>query len=121
MPAGAPSIVEAPYIFRHGSYYYLWVSFDLCCQGASSTYRTMVGRSTSITGPYVDRNGTAMTSGGATQVLAAHGNIHGPGHQAVLSDTSSEVLIYHYYADNGASLLGINTIGYDSAGWPFVY
>lgn len=113
--------IEAPYIFKHGSYYYLWVSFDYCCRGASSTYRIMVGRSTSVTGPYVDRNGTAMTSGGGTQMLASHGSIHGPGHQAVFADTDSDVLAYHYYADNGASYLGINLIGYDSAGWPFVY
>ncbi|MFG1685863.1 arabinan endo-1,5-alpha-L-arabinosidase [Nonomuraea sp. NPDC049269] len=118
---GGSTAVEAPFIFRHGSYYYLWVSFDLCCQGASSTYRIMVGRSTSVTGPYVDRNGTAMTSGGGTQVLAGHGGIHGPGHQAVITDSDADVLFYHYYADNGASLLGINLIAYDSAGWPYVY
>lgn len=113
--------IEAPVIVQRGSYYYLWVSFDRCCQGASSTYRVMVGRSTSVTGPFVDRNGTAMTAGGGTQVLASHGNIHGPGHQAVLADTDGDVLVYHYYANNGASLLGINRIGYDAAGWPFVY
>ncbi|WP_084504189.1 arabinan endo-1,5-alpha-L-arabinosidase [Actinoplanes sp. N902-109] len=113
--------IEAPYLVRHGSYYYLWVSFDYCCRGAASTYRVMVGRSTSVTGPFVDRNGTAMTSGGGTQVLASHGSIHGPGHQAVFTDTDADVLVYHYYADSGASYLGINLIGYDSAGWPFVY
>ncbi|WP_305787906.1 arabinan endo-1,5-alpha-L-arabinosidase [Symbioplanes lichenis] len=113
--------IEAPYMVKHGSYYYLWVSFDLCCRGASSTYRIMVGRSTSPTGPFVDRNGTALTSGGGTQVLAGHGSIHGPGHQAAFADTDAEVLVYHYYADSGASYLGINLLGYDSAGWPFVY
>jgi arabinan endo-1,5-alpha-L-arabinosidase len=113
--------IEAPVIARHGNYYYLWVSFDRCCQGAASTYRVMVGRSTSVTGPYVDRSGKAMTAGGGTQVLAGHGNIHGPGHQAVLPDTDAEALVYHYYADNGAALLGINLLGYDAAGWPFVY
>ena len=113
--------IEAPTLVRHGSYYYLWVSFDLCCRGASSTYRIMVGRSTSVTGPFVDRNGTAMTAGGGTQVLASHGSIHGPGHQAVLPDSDGDVLVYHYYANNGASYLGINLIGYDAAGWPYVY
>ena len=113
--------IEAPVITQRGGYYYLWVSFDLCCRGAASTYRVMVGRSTSLTGPYSDRNGTPMTSGGGTQVLAGHGNIHGPGHQAVLPDADGEALVYHYYANNGASLLGINLIGYDAAGWPFVY
>ncbi|MEN3310249.1 MAG: arabinan endo,5-alpha-L-arabinosidase [Micromonosporaceae bacterium] len=118
---GGSTAVEAPYLFRHGSFYYLWVSFDLCCRGAASTYRVMVGRSTSVTGPYTDRSGTAMTAGGGTQVLAGHGSIHGPGHQAVLADTDANILIYHYYADNGASFLGINRIGYDTSGWPFVY
>jgi len=118
---GGSTAIEAPFIFQHGAYYYLWVSFDLCCKGASSTYRIMVGRSTSVTGPYLDRNGTAMTAGGGTQVLAGHGSIHGPGHQAVISDTDGDILVYHYYADSGASFLGINRLGYDGAGWPFVY
>jgi len=113
--------IEAPTLVRHGSYYYLWVSFDFCCRGAASTYRIMVGRSTSVTGPFVDRNGTALTAGGGTQVLASHGAIHGPGHQAVLADADGDVLVYHYYADNGAPYLGINLIGYDAAGWPYVY
>jgi arabinan endo-1,5-alpha-L-arabinosidase len=113
--------IEAPFIFKHGAYYYQWVSFDRCCAGAASTYRIMVGRSTSVTGPYVDRNGTPMTAGGGTQVLAGHGSIHGPGHQAVFADTDAEVLMYHYYTNSGAAQLGINLIGYDSAGWPFVY
>ncbi|MCO8270516.1 arabinan endo-1,5-alpha-L-arabinosidase [Actinoplanes sp. TRM 88003] len=113
--------IEAPTLVRHGSYYYLWVSFDLCCRGASSTYRVMVGRSTSPNGPFTDRNGVAMTSGGGTQVLAGHGSIHGPGHQTVITDTDADVLFYHYYANNGTSFLGVNVIGYDSAGWPFVY
>jgi arabinan endo-1,5-alpha-L-arabinosidase len=117
----AGGAVEAPFIYRHGGYYYLFVSFDRCCQGASSTYRVMVGRSTSVTGPYTDRNGVAMTAGGGTEVLAGHGSIHGPGHQAVLSDSTGDVLFYHYYADNGASFLGINLIGWDAAAWPYVY
>jgi arabinan endo-1,5-alpha-L-arabinosidase len=116
---GGYTSVEAPFIYRHGSYYYLFVSFDLCCRGASSTYRIMVGRSTSVTGPYTARNGVAMNSGGATEILAGHGSIHGPGHQAVIND-GQDRLFYHYYADNGASRLGINSLGWDSAGWPFV-
>ncbi len=117
----ASGAIEAPFIYRHGGYYYLFVSFDLCCKGASSTYRIMVGRSTAVTGPYTDRNGAALTSGGGTQILAGHGSIHGPGHQAVISDNGQDVLFYHYYADSGASYLGINLLGWDSAGWPFVY
>ena len=113
--------IEAPFLFRHGSYYYLFVSFDLCCRGASSTYRIVVGRSTSVTGPFADKNGTAMTSSGGSEILAGHGSIHGPGGQSVFTDSDADVLVYHYYADNGAARLGINLLGYDSAGWPYVY
>jgi arabinan endo-1,5-alpha-L-arabinosidase len=113
--------IEAPTIHYRDGYYYQYVSFDSCCQGADSTYRIMVGRSTSVTGPYVDRNGTAMTAGGGTEILAGHGSIHGPGHQAVLSDSDSDVLFYHYYKDDGSPHLGINLLGYDAQGWPYVY
>ncbi|MEV4523891.1 family 43 glycosylhydrolase [Micromonospora tulbaghiae] len=113
--------IEAPVLVKRGSWYYLYVSFDRCCQGAASTYRIMVGRSASPTGPFVDRVGRDMLAGGGTQILASHGNVHGPGHQAVLADTDGDVLFYHYYADDGASLLGVNRIGYDAAAWPYVY
>lgn len=113
--------IEAPVIVSRGGYHYLYVSFDLCCRGASSTYRVMVGRSTSPTGPFVDRNGVPLTSGGGTEILSGHGGVHGPGHQAVLADVDGDVLFYHYYADNGTALLGINLLGYDAAGWPYVH
>ena len=113
--------IEAPFLFKHGSYYYLYVSFDICCQGASSTYRIMVGRSTSPNGTFVDKNGTAMTSSGGTEILAGQGSIHGPGGQSVFTDSDADVLVYHYYTNSGAANLGLNLIGYDSAGWPFVY
>jgi arabinan endo-1,5-alpha-L-arabinosidase len=113
--------IEAPFLFKHGSYYYLYVSFDYCCRGAASTYRIMVGRATSPNGPFVDKNGTRMTSGGGSEILAGHGSIHGPGGQSVFTDGGTDVLVYHYYDDRGASKLGINLLGYDAAGWPYVY
>ena len=112
--------IEAPSIHHRDGYYYLYVSFDSCCQGADSTYRVMVGRSTSVTGPYVDQAGVPMTAGGGTEVLASHGSVHGPGHQTVFSDADADVLMYHYYAASGASFLGINLLRYDD-GWPSVY
>ncbi|SDM22113.1 arabinan endo-1,5-alpha-L-arabinosidase [Nonomuraea jiangxiensis] len=118
---GGTTAIEAPVIVKRGSYYYLYVSWDACCRGAASTYRVMVGRSTSVTGPYRDRDGTAMTSGGGTEILAGHGSLHGPGHQAVLSEADGDRLFYHYYGDDGRSRLGINNLGFDSAGWPYLY
>ncbi|MET7283691.1 arabinan endo-1,5-alpha-L-arabinosidase [Kribbella sp. NPDC005582] len=112
--------IEAPNMVKRGNYYYLFVSFDYCCRGAQSTYRVMVGRSTSVNGPFRDRNGAAMTSGGGTEILASQGSIHGPGHQDVFGDTDHDILVYHYYADDGTPFLGINWLIWDSAGWPVV-
>lgn len=80
-----------------------------------------MGRSTSVTGPYTDRSGKALTSGGGTQVLAGHGRIIGPGGQSLLHDVDGDLLVHHYYdgADNGTAKLGINLLGWDSAGWPY--
>ena len=47
-PPGLPGdwqAIEAPFIVQHGDYFYLFVSFDLCCRGTKSSYKTMVGRS----------------------------------------------------------------------------
>jgi arabinan endo-1,5-alpha-L-arabinosidase len=112
--------VEAPVIVRHGNYYYLWVSFDRCCQGAASTYRIMVGRSSSITGPYLDKSGKDMMAGGGTEVLAGQGSVHGPGHNAVFTDSDADVLVYHWYNNDGRSTIGINLLRYDN-GWPVAY
>jgi arabinan endo-1,5-alpha-L-arabinosidase len=89
--------VEAPFIHRKDSYYYLWVSFDSCCKGAASTYRIMVGRSKNVKGPYLDKAGKDMMQGGGTQMMSSHGSIHGPGHNAVFTDGDGDVLVYHYY------------------------
>src|SRR4030095_6430958 len=55
--AGSSGAIEAPSIIRKNNYYYLFVSFDFCCRGANSTYNIRVGRSRSLTGPYLDRRG----------------------------------------------------------------
>ena len=118
-PAGVQGAVEAPFIVQRDGFYYLFVSFDFCCRGTSSTYRVMVGRSTSITGPYVDRGGVAMTNGGGTEVLATHGGVIGPGHQALIPDTDGWLMVYHYYTATDHRL-GMNHVGW-SEGWPTLF
>ncbi|GAB7366689.1 hypothetical protein MBLNU230_g0647t1 [Neophaeotheca triangularis] len=118
----AGGAIEAPVITHHGSYYYLWASFDICCQGADSTYRVMVGRSADVEGPYVDAAGVDMTNGGGLEVLAGNpGVINGPGHQAVLEDSDGTALFYHWYDPSGFAQLGINLMRWDENGWPVVY
>jgi len=120
-PTGTKA-VEAPYIVKRNGYYYLFASYDVCCQGASSTYKVKVGRATSVTGPYYDKNGVAMMSNGGTPVLESHGSIIGPGGQSIMNDTDGDLIVYHYYDgnDNGTPKLGINLLSW-STGWPVAY
>lgn len=110
--------VEAPFIVRHDKYFYLFVSWDLCCRGTRSTYRTMVGRATSVTGPYLDESGTPMAQGGGTQLLGANSRWLGPGGESVLDDGGKDLLVFHAYdAKTGRPSLQISTIAWKDD-WP---
>jgi arabinan endo-1,5-alpha-L-arabinosidase len=116
-----PNAIEAPAILRHRGYYYLFVSLDFCCRGVDSTYKIAVGRSRSLTGPYLDRLGTPLAHGGGTVILSERGTLFGPGGQSVSSHRGNDYLVYHHYdgALNGAHQLGIRRIRW-RAGWPEV-
>ncbi len=111
--------IEAASIVSHNGYYYLFVSFDACCKGTSSTYRTMVGRATSITGPYTDKAGKDMMQGAAEQLLASTGRYIGPGGGTAWRDGDNYLYVYHYYDGDagGASKLQVRPIQFDGADW----
>jgi arabinan endo-1,5-alpha-L-arabinosidase len=112
--------VEAPFVFHHAEFYYLFVSWDLCCRGTKSTYRTMVGRSSSVTGPYLDRSGKPMADGGGSPVLVANGKWLGPGGESLLHLSTEDIMVFHAYsAVDGHPALQISTVGWKD-GWPEV-
>lgn len=111
--------IEAPVIIKEGSYYYLFTSWDTCCAGLSSTYNIRVGRSSSITGTYVDQAGVSLKSGGGTLILSTHGSIVGPGGQSVFKTGGVVYLVYHYYTSSGFNL-AVNKLDF-STGWPRPY
>ncbi|EEF60159.1 LamG-like jellyroll fold domain-containing protein [Pedosphaera parvula] len=92
--------IEASCIYRRGGYYYLFVNWGSCCSGVNSTYNIRVGRSTNITGPYLDRNGVDMVNGGGTLFMQGNGKYDGPGHVGIISDGPNQWFTYHYYDAN---------------------
>ena len=114
--------IEAPFIFRKGAYYYLFTSFDYCCRGPQSTYKMVVGRSKSLTGPYLDKTNTSLEQGGGSLVLAGNSQWFGVGHNAVCAFDGIDYLVFHGYdaADKGRSKLRIEPIAWDAEGWPVV-
>ncbi|WP_052090510.1 family 43 glycosylhydrolase [Modestobacter caceresii] len=113
--------VEGPSIIRHGDHYYLFASFDYCCRGAESDYRVVVGRSTSITGPYLDRDGVSLLEGGGTEVLRGYNEFQGTGHPDVYSAGGVDYFVNHYYdaLSDGTPRLNVRTLSW-SDGWPTV-
>lgn len=127
VPAGAPSIVEAPYIFAHGGYYWLIASYDYCCKGVSSTYYTVIGRSKRVEGPYLGKDGSSMLKGGGTILIRADlqekQRFRGPGHAGHFRDTDgTDWLVWHAYdrEKSGAPTLRIGRLEWGGDGWPQV-
>ena len=87
--------IEAPYLVKRDGWYYLFVSWDFCCDREQSTYKIMVGRSKAPLGPYFDRQGRNMSEGGGTLVLMSDGRWRGPGHNSVLRHHGQDYLVYH--------------------------
>ena len=122
-PPGLPGdwqAVEAPFIIHHADFYYLFVSLDLCCRGTKSNYKTMVARSPSVTGPYVDAAGTPMVEGGGTPLLLGNSRWFGPGGESLLQQKDGDIIVFHAYdGTTGHAYLQISTIAWVD-GWPKV-
>jgi arabinan endo-1,5-alpha-L-arabinosidase len=123
--------MEGAYMYKYGSYYYLFFSVGQCCgfdtnrPAAGKEYKIQVCRSSSATGPFTDKSGVGCIYGGGTDVLTSHGNVYGPGGQGVFSDPSLGPVLYYHYVDttvgfaDGQKKFGVNKIDF-SSGWPVV-
>jgi arabinan endo-1,5-alpha-L-arabinosidase len=115
--------IEAPFIFKHDGYYYLFVSWGYCCRGLKSSYRVAVGRSKHIYGPYLDRNGRRMSQGGGT--IIAQGDkkkFEAVGHCAVYHFVDGDIFICHGYSipEGGEPVLLQRHVKWDRKGWPML-
>ena len=116
-----PNAIEAPFIFKHNGWYYLFVSWDYCCQGEKSNYRVAVGRSRSVSGPYLDSKGIDMRYGGGNLFLEGDKtNYEATGHCAVYHMDGEDIFICHGYSISlqGASVLIQRPIRWTEDGWP---
>ena len=122
-PRTPPFAIEAAYVILREGYYYLFVSWDHCCDGADSDYKVMVGRSRSVMGPYVDQAGKPMLEGGGTLVLANHGPWRGPGHNGMFEGEDRLWMAHHTYHVANLKVgraLQIRPTYWTSDGWPVV-
>ena len=117
-----PAELEGPFIFGKGDYYYLFVSWGLCCRGNDSTYRITVGRSKDIRGPYLDKSGKELDQGGGTLLLGGDADWPGRGGCSVYAMDGHDYMVLHAYeaADHGLQKVKIAEVFWDSAQWPIV-
>lgn len=115
--------IEAPFIFKHNGYYYLFVSWDYCCMGAKGSYRVVVGRSRNIEGPYLDNRGIDMINGGGYPVIEGDKKtFEAAGHCAAYTINNKDLFICHGYdiALDGAATLIKKEIKWDNNDWPIL-
>jgi arabinan endo-1,5-alpha-L-arabinosidase len=112
--------IEAPAIYRHEGYYYLFVNWGRCCRGLNSTYNIRVGRSREITGPYLDQEGVDLAKGGGSLLLESEGRFIGPGHAGILMEGGRYLMSFHFYdgEENGRPKLAIRPLTWGDGGWP---
>jgi arabinan endo-1,5-alpha-L-arabinosidase len=139
---GVDNYYTNPYILSKDGFFYEFATpAGACCSGAFSTYSVRVGRSASITGPYLDAEGNDMnafsaTSGtdgapGGDTVLVNTGNtIFGPGSNTTFTDEAGQDYIFYSGVSSNQQYLP-NVTGYTARqlmmdpldwvnGWPVV-
>lgn len=118
---------EAPYLIERDGYYYFFGSNGSCCEGQTSTYHVIVGRSESFDGPYVNANGDPLTENPGTLILEGSDVFVGPGHNAMIrDDAGDDWIVYHAYDadeawinDTPRRALMIDRVHWED-GWPTV-
>lgn len=120
----AGTAFEGVYIHKKGNYYYMFASIGSCCEGVNSTYKLVVGRSESLMGPYLDKNGKNMMDNGYTVVIDKNPRFVGNGHcsEIVQDKQGNDWILYHGVDVNKPSsrVLLMDQIKWDNANWPLI-
>ncbi len=81
-------VIEAPWVYKRGGYYYLFYSGNVF----DSRYRTGVARAQKLLGPYI-KKGDPILVNSATWV--------GPGHGSVIGTRGGDYFVYHAWRNAG--------------------
>lgn len=94
---------EGVLIHKRGGYYYMFASGGSCCEGFNSTYVTVVGRSSNLFGPYVNKSGGKMLDNKHEYLIRGNAYFKGTGHNSeiITDDNGSDWIFYHAYKVGG--------------------
>jgi len=88
---------EGTYILKKDGWYYLFASVGTCCEGIKSTYKTVVGRSDNLFGPYLNREGRSMSENQHEILIRGNERFVGTGHNSeIVTDKAGKTwMLYH--------------------------
>jgi len=88
---------EGTYILKKDGWYYLFASVGSCCEGIKSTYKTVVGRSDNLFGPYLNREGKSMSENQHEILIRGNERFVGTGHNSeIVTDKAGKTwMLYH--------------------------
>ena len=121
----AGTAYEGTYILKRKGYYYLFASIGTCCEGVKSTYQTVVGRSKSLFGPYVDKQGRKMLDNHHEVLLSGDDQVKGSGHDSqILTDDKGQDWIFYHGFDVNEEKAGrkmyLDQVNWGKDGWPTI-
>lgn len=110
------AVVEAPFVLRHGEFYYLFYSGAGCC-GSGCDYALGVARAKRMEGPWEKCP--------ANPLLADNATWRCPGHGSIVQDPDGRHwLLYHAYARDGFVATGrqmlLDEVVFNADGWPSI-
>lgn len=116
-------VFEGAYLHRHGLWWYLFVSGGNYGDGS---YKIRVGRSRTLDGEFLDREGHPLTEGEATLLLASdpEDNFYGPGHNGeIITDRRGQDYMF-FHCHNRASgtrsrFTFLQRMFWDEEEWPY--
>lgn len=111
---------EGVFVIKGPKYYYIFASRGRCCAGLRSTYQIVIGRSLTVDGPYLNKEGKSWVDNNYTVFLAGDSTAPGKGHNGFLTDGDTTFIVYHAYtrAAGGAALLNCKILYMDEEDWP---
>jgi arabinan endo-1,5-alpha-L-arabinosidase len=116
--------IEGASLVYENNFYYLFVSWDYCCEAnpSQSDYKIVVGRGTSPNGPFTDESGVDMAAGGGTILLQGDSTWAGPGGQtAYIDPTDGDLIVFHalMLSQNGLDYLFVRSLTWTND-WPVI-
>lgn len=119
---------EANAIYKRNGYYYLFASingFQFDTETQYSAYTCVVGRSTSIWGPYITKSGGQMLDHAYETLIGTNATYTGPGHNsAIVTDDNGDTwIIYHGYVRSSGGTgrqIFLDRLNWDDEDWPYV-